>query len=171
MVELLLGMSPADRAEFRADEEEEDLVVEMLTNYIGELIERHDIFLNYEEEDCPKETLGTICIIIDDGAVGEYLHNSPSGQRILVICAPSIEYAEDVEDVLMEWAFDFENTLTDVVKSFRPNGGNLDFYKNYIDRAVNEISAVFLNAIIIPADSFIGLRLRNAAVRAGYADA
>ena len=71
----------------------------------------------------------------------------------------------------MEWAFDFENTLTDVVKSFRPNGGNLDFYKNYIDRAVNEISAVFLNAIIIPADSFIGLRLRNAAVRAGYADA
>lgn len=145
----------------------EELDVDMndvINSYIAVLLDRFDE-LNDREGEYADEILGMIRIVIDDGITAEYLNSKyTEGQGMLLLSVLSTEQADDIEALLVQWSFDSE-ALEDVVKSFRPDYPNSEGYYDYIDIVTEEIAEILLQAMIIPADSILSMRLHEAALQ------
>lgn len=132
----------------------------LITEYIGVLLDRYDILLE-DPSDVPEELLGAIRIIVDDGTVGARLNERFSAHAMILLCLPTLSDANELEYILTQWAADPE-MLEEVIRAFRPSHSDLEFYDHYIDQAVDEVAEVFFHTVVIPPDSLIYAQLCEA---------
>lgn len=132
----------------------------LITEYIGLLLDHYDECLEDPRDD-PGKRIGSIRIIVDDGTIAAHVNERLPSTRMLLLCLPTLFDAQEVEYMFAQWAID-RSTLREVVGMFRPNYPDPEFYDHYVDQAIDEIADVFLRAMVIPPNSYMGMQLQKA---------